>query len=96
MGRTGPEMSDLSIFPPFFDFFVGVTFSVFSFLSSFTLARWATPESADSPVSTSTHWHISTDSRPSCRNRAPRSQRRRRRRSASTTSGSASCQKRGE
>jgi hypothetical protein len=35
--RTGPEMSDLSIFPPFF-FFVGVDFSFsFSFLSSLTL-----------------------------------------------------------
>jgi hypothetical protein len=34
---TGPEMSDFSIFPPFF-FFVGVDFSFsFSFLSSLTL-----------------------------------------------------------
>ena len=33
--HTGPEMRDLSIFPPFLDFFVGV---VFSFLSSLTLA----------------------------------------------------------
>lgn len=34
---TGPEIIDLSIPPPFF-FFLGVSFSFFSFLSSFALA----------------------------------------------------------
>ena len=66
---TGPEMSDLSIFPAaFLLFFVGVAFS---FLSSFTFAayQYGLPGWSVNPAYT--HWHTSTGSRPSCRNHVP-------------------------